>query len=69
MKSNKLILTLVLFLIVGGISAQTGNGISLVEEATIESTVLNEERNLRIYFPRDYNSSENRYPVLYLLDG
>ncbi len=69
MKSNKLIVSLVLFVCIGGISAQTENGISLVEEATIESTVLNEERNIRIYFPRDYHSSDIRYPVLYLLDG
>jgi predicted alpha/beta superfamily hydrolase len=37
--------------------------------AAIQSEILNEERELMIYLPEDYYSTENRYPVLYLLDG
>ena len=35
----------------------------------IRSTVLNEERTLLINLPDDYDVSQRRYPVLFLLDG
>ena len=35
----------------------------------IDSQVLEETRTLGIRLPRDYGESQNRYPVLYLLDG
>ena len=35
----------------------------------IDSQALEETRTLDIHLPRDYGESQNRYPVLYLLDG
>ncbi len=33
------------------------------------SEILNEERSLFIHLPQDYDKSEEKYPVLYVLDG
>ncbi len=35
----------------------------------IKSFILNEERTIQIYTPDGYSESEQRYPVLYILDG
>lgn len=43
-------------------------GESSISQKTIPSTVLQEERPLRIYLPRGYGLSETRYPVLVILD-
>ena len=43
--------------------------ISAGQKVRFFSKVLNEERECSIYFPRNYNRSSSRYPVLYLLDG
>jgi enterochelin esterase-like enzyme len=36
---------------------------------TVHSSKLNEERRLFIHLPTDYETSSNKYPVLYVLDG
>lgn len=36
---------------------------------SIQSTILNENRQLIVSLPKDYNTSNNSYPVLYVLDG
>jgi enterochelin esterase-like enzyme len=38
-------------------------------QATIHSSVLGEDRDILIYLPDTYMTSENAYPVIYLLDG
>ncbi len=38
-------------------------------ETSLQSDVLREERPLLIYLPKDYDTSEKAYPVIYLLDG
>lgn len=35
----------------------------------VDSQILQESRSLRVRLPQDYEGSQNRYPVLYLLDG
>jgi len=45
------------------------NKISIGEKVTIQSKVLNEERNLLVYLPDGYNLIASEYPVIYLLDG
>jgi len=67
-----------------GISANiTGTQASNSKEFTVEptehtqsystiklaSSVLEEERELWVFLPKDYETSEEKYPVLYLLDG
>jgi len=36
---------------------------------SVESKILNEKRQLIVNLPKDYNTSNNTYPVLYVLDG
>lgn len=35
----------------------------------IKSEVLGEEREIQVYLPEDYETSDKQYPVLFLLDG
>jgi len=36
---------------------------------TLSSKILAEDRDIQIFLPESYHSSEQRYPVLYMLDG
>ena len=36
---------------------------------SIQSIILNENRKLLVSLPKDYEISNNTYPVLYVLDG
>ena len=52
------------------ISSQTkGTPISIGYNYTISSKILNQDREIQIYLPYSYTSSEQNYPVLYILDG
>lgn len=50
-------------------SQPTDNKIIIGERTSIASNILFEERNLFIHLPESYNSSQKKYPVLYLLDA
>lgn len=58
-------------------SSMTGTGYALEkidrfvigEVVKIKSKVLGEERIIFVNYPRDYNKSWERYPVLYVMDG
>ena len=39
------------------------------EKIKIHSEILNEDRTILIRFPKDYERSGKKYPVLYLLDA
>ena len=69
MKATTFFIPVILFLFSGSNFAQSPAGYSSIEGFQVQSTILNEERNINIYLPNDYASSNNRYPVLYLLDG
>jgi len=43
--------------------------IELGKIITINSEVLNENREIFVYLPIDYERAENKYPVIYILDG
>jgi predicted alpha/beta superfamily hydrolase len=43
--------------------------IKVGEKVVIKSVVLDEDRTILIGFPKDYPTSERKYPVLYILDG
>lgn len=49
--------------------AQEKVELSSAEKIVLPSTVLNEDRTITIYLPKDYQTSKLSYPVLYLLDG
>ena len=46
--------------------AQTG---VVYDDLSMPSAILKSERKYGLYLPPDYNTSERRYPVLYLLHG
>jgi predicted alpha/beta superfamily hydrolase len=65
-----LIVLTAIFLTGAASNAKAGdNKISIGEKVTIQSKVLNEERNLLVYLPDGYNLIASEYPVIYLLDG
>lgn len=45
------------------------NKIIIGEAVKIHSDILNEDRNILVYLPDNYASSQIKYPVIYLLDG
>jgi predicted alpha/beta superfamily hydrolase len=51
------------------VHGQVAEKFSRNKAITIKSTILEENRAISIYLPEDYNYSEVKYPVLYLLDG
>lgn len=57
----------ILFLI-PAISCFAQSGL-LKESLKVKSTILSKEMEYSIYFPADYETSNRRYPVLYLLHG
>lgn len=62
------IILLLTFLILSNLIIY-GQDIIIGFKDSIQSIVLNETRRLIVRLPRDYNSSEKHYPVLYRLDG
>ena len=39
------------------------------ENFKINSEILNEEREIQVFLPKDYSKTSKNYPVIYLLDG
>ena len=66
---KKLLLT-ICFLAITTIHAQTkGTSISIGDNYTIFSKVLNQESDIQVYLPNSYATSKENFPVLYILDG
>lgn len=42
---------------------------SIGEKISFKSTILDEERNIIVYTPLNYGFNDQRFPVMYLLDG
>jgi len=52
------------------ISSQTkGTRVSIGDNYTISSKILNQDRTIQIYLPDSYKDTDQTYPVLYILDG
>jgi len=63
---RKLLLT-ICFLAITAINAQTKRApISIGDNFTISSKVLDQGREIQIYLPNSYATSKDEYPVLYL---
>lgn len=61
---------LTLFIIFATVTVCFGQDITIGSRDTVFSKTLNQERELSIYLPPGYHSSINqKYPVLYILDG
>jgi predicted alpha/beta superfamily hydrolase len=48
------------------VSAESGR---VFDDLSMNSEILNMERKYALYLPPDYETSQRRYPVLYLLHG
>jgi predicted alpha/beta superfamily hydrolase len=48
---------------------QQAHDLTIGERFTVYSQVLDEDRTMLVALPKDYHDSEERYPVLYVLDG
>lgn len=62
------LLGLVLFL-AAPLAAQAPVALTVGVRDSVVSQVLNEERKLQVYLPDGYRGGEQKYPVIYLLDG
>ncbi|MFT5521707.1 MAG: putative alpha/beta superfamily hydrolase [Enterobacterales bacterium] len=49
--------------------AQDNITMDIASVHTLKSSVLNEQRNILIHLPKNYQSSGKAYPVIYTLDG
>ncbi len=56
-------------LILLSFSNYSQNAITIGKTSKIHSELLNEDRKLEIYLPKNYEKSDRTYPVLYLLDS
>ncbi|SEM53359.1 hypothetical protein SAMN05421856_10442 [Chryseobacterium taichungense] len=70
MLKKLLIFCSILFVFQNVILAQNGNvkPLTIGENRTFKSKILNEDRTLNIYLPQNFDKSKS-YPVIYLLDG
>jgi enterochelin esterase-like enzyme len=59
-------ISIAFFLLGGTIMAQGGR---VLDDQVIPSKILKMDRKYAIYLPGDYETSQRRYPVLYLLHG
>ena len=72
---NRLIYTLLCFLLLQSVVAQESDAKNVAqpfvigETITMTSEILNEDRILNIYLPQGYAESDKSYHVIYLLDG
>jgi len=60
---------LVFFLILVTWSLYSQNTDRIINNDTIHSIILNDQREISVYLPPSYYSSNQTYPVLYILDG
>ncbi|SFS93504.1 Predicted hydrolase of the alpha/beta superfamily [Zhouia amylolytica] len=51
------------------VSQSTKEGTLFNHSIVLKSDVLQEEREIQIFLPADYEKNSNKYPVLYVLDG
>lgn len=63
---KKIFVLLLACFLVGTASAQTGK---VIDELTMPSKILKGDRKYAVYLPPDYETSQRKYPVLYLLHG
>jgi predicted alpha/beta superfamily hydrolase len=62
-------LLLITFSISGLLSQNKGSEINIGTNYTINSKILDRDREIQIYLPDSYYTSKEKYPVLYILDG
>lgn len=69
-KSEKLIFAFVILILSSSLfSQEKSEDYSFGKKITLSSDILQEERDIYVYFPDTYDGQSARYPVIYLLDG
>ncbi len=63
---KRILFTLLILIATTQIYSQSGK---VFDELTMESKILKSTRKYAIYLPPDYETSQRKYPVLYLLHG
>jgi uncharacterized protein len=66
---KKILLIIFLGLLKTGIGYSQDVNFKVGVKDSIQSKILNENRNLIVSLPEDYRTADKSYPVLYLLDG
>lgn len=51
------------------VNAQTNSPLISVDKITFHSNILNEDRTINVHLPDNYNSSNEKYSVLYVFDS
>ena len=71
LKRKAVIVVFVLVLTIGNFlwAGTEDNDFVIGKHINIKSGTLNQERELLIYLPAGYETNDNKYPVIYLLDG
>lgn len=64
---NKLLLTILTVLFVSSVNASDVIGLGV--SSSLTSEIMKENRPYMVYLPPSYQTSNNTYPVIYLLDG
>ena len=59
----------ILINITNALAQENGEPIIIGERHSFKSQILNDERDILIHLPRGYDNSDEKYPVLYALDG
>ena len=59
------------FLISSTVTAQAEDtdNITIGKIVSVDSEILGEQRNIFVYLPIGYEQSEEKFPVIYVLDG
>jgi len=67
---KKIAFVFILFLLAFTSSAQkSGKDIVVGSSFVIHSKIMNDDRDIQVYLPDSYTTSDKKYPVLYILDG
>ena len=69
MTRNSIIVIFIFLFITNTYSQSKGTEISIGNKYSINSSILNQEREVYVYLPENYDSSDEQYPTLYILDG
>ncbi len=64
-----IIVTFIYFLTINSFAQNGGNENIVGSSHSIESEILDDEREIQIFLPDGYSDSDVKYPVLYVLDG
>ncbi len=69
MRKIFLLVLTIISIVTSSFAQVKGSPISIGNNYTINSKILDKNREIQIYLPDSYDTSKEKYPVLYILDG